>query len=146
VENEKVVNILNVFMRAIQSYGIERVQSTIESLENQQMDDSERLLLDYIVTKCMEYYDVEPKEMFNTSVRKCYYARSMSFILLNAHTRLTQEQIGGLFGGSRVSVSRAIKMFNRESRGVSSTDALKFIKSHDVLNKKVVEFKKKLMF
>lgn len=143
-EKGKILNVLQIFTRAIELHGTDKVKETIESLEKQQIAESERLLLDYIVTKCMDFYDVEPKEIFNTSVRKCATARSMSFVLLNQHTKLTQEEIGGLFGGTRQGVSRAVKMYNRERRGVSDTAGLNFIKSHEELNKKIIEFKKNL--
>lgn len=151
MQSEKeIVHFLKELHRVISKFGADKVLSQIRKLHLDNDDVFTKDVCNYIIILTSTKYAIDKKVLMYSKKRgKITEARKMCFALMKEHCNITDEEIGGYFGGkarqyvnnqlSSLPINQDTFSSKAEARFVDdfislSTDVLYYINTYDINN------------
>lgn len=123
-----------VFTKSYERHGAKKVADVLESLDKKKISSFEKVLIDVILNKTSEVYEVSKEDIIKSNERgKIVEARKICFLLFKSHLEFSFEYIGEYFGGKDEKVPRrAFKEFSELNLNLKSDR--EFLEKHNQIN------------
>lgn len=140
---DEIVVFFGEVQRVIRKYGIDHVMRKLREIREEETDEIQLAVFNYILLKTCNHYLLSKKEVLHSNKRGIVAeARRMCYALMKEHLRISDEQIGFYFGGkSRQSVNQEIKNLPLNQDKFATKDEAKFVDDFLVLTIEVLKYK-----
>lgn len=140
---DEIVRFFGEVNKIISKYGIETVLKNLRQLHGEFDDELERDVSEYILAVTSNHYEVEIDDIRYSNKRGVISeSRRMCFALMKEHLPISDEEIGGIFGGrSRQYVSKERNSLPINQDKFATKDEAKFVNDFLELTMKVLYFK-----
>jgi chromosomal replication initiation ATPase DnaA len=121
--DKEIVLVVKNIAKAVKKHGVKKVIAALDKLDNQKtFEEVDKNLTLFIIDEVSAKFQVNPKELSNKNIRGLkVQARSMCFVLIKKHLKMSHQSIVGLFGGSNHSiVSSALREFENLNCDIKS--------------------------
>ena len=144
VKKNHVIDFLRVIERGIRHHGVEKITSTLKTLDIQsylQVNNLDVIVKYICESVANEYKDnsVKESDLFHRKKRgDITSARKMAIILIKEFTSLSDTKLAGYFGRSRQIIFYTTQEF-KELNATNKIDVL-FLNRYDKLSRKIASF------
>ena len=139
---EEIETVVRAFYSTIRRVGYKKVLNTLSKLKDISKSDNYELnLQNWIIAVVCKMYDCEYTDLQKNHIKGLFFqARTMCFIMLNEHTKLSQQFISNLFSyKNRTVISHAKKY--KSSLSPKVKEDVEFLDRYDTINDQIIKYK-----
>lgn len=142
-EQDEILNLIKQIYKGVRRFGIKKIDKTIRELNDDTPISNKLKVIDFILFKTSEKYQLRKKELLASNKRGYVAeARRLCYILFKNNLEMKQSEIASFFKRDNTLIYKALKEYkNLDS---SLYPDRNFLKNYNVLDKEVKEYKQKL--